>query len=134
VARDTHPQACLAAYAAECAGRTGHYWEMYDALFELFPMLAALGAQPTLKQIGDLARRIGVPIVDFHMCLKDKTVREDVVQSVMDGRALGIQGTPAVFANGVALPLGAGATIYLEWLIRDHLRTQGQTLGPPVTY
>jgi protein-disulfide isomerase/uncharacterized membrane protein len=134
VARDAHPQACIAAYAAECAARAGHYWEMYDAMFELFPMLAALGAQPTLKQIGDLARRIGLPIVDFHMCLKDETVRQDVVRSVMDGRALGIQGTPTVFANGVPLPPGTGAIIYLEWLIRDHLRKQGQPLGSPVTY
>src|SRR5205085_2217337 len=34
VSHSLHPDACLAACAAECAAQQGHFWEYHDALFE----------------------------------------------------------------------------------------------------
>ena len=75
-----HPQAALAAEAAEAAGAQGRFWEIHDALYENQPALS-----PEL--IGALARRL-----DLDM--------ERVKLDFMGGVRSGVGGTPTFFING----------------------------------
>ncbi len=132
--RDSHPEACMAAYAVDCAGRHGKYWEMYDVLFEMFPAMRLERKRPTLEDIREAAHELGLPATEFYYCLEDEEIKAAVTQSVLDGRAAGVSGTPAVFANGIAIPGGGNAPVFLEWLIRARLEEQGQELDDPLLY
>ncbi len=134
ISRDMHPDACMAAFAAECAGRHDRFWEMYDALFELYPRAAQEGRRPTLEEIRGIAADLGLPASEFFYCMEEDDIHRAVTQDVADGQAAGVSGTPALFVNGVLLPGGANAPLYLEILIRDHLAAQGVDLPPPLTY
>ena len=134
VSRNLHPDACMAAYALECAGRFDKYWEMYDSLFPLFAKANAERARPSLENIREIAHILEIPASEFYYCLEDEAIRQQVVQSVEDGRAAGVTATPAVFVNGVLIDKGGGAPTYLERLVRDHLARQGATLPEPLTY
>ncbi len=134
LSRDMHPDACMAAYAVECAAQHGKYWEMYDALWELFPAKAARGDRPSIEDIREVAHDLELPPTDFYYCLENEEIKQTVQESVLHGRSVGVSGTPAVFANGVLLPGGASSPVYLEWLIRSRLEKQGQELGDPITY
>jgi protein-disulfide isomerase/uncharacterized membrane protein len=129
-----HPDACMASTAAECAGRHGSFWEMYNGLFTLFTSLSQQRDRPQPEDFRALAQELEVPTEDFYYCLEDEAVRKRIVQCVESGRESGVEGTPALFANGKLLPGGAGATTYLELLIRDHLAQSGADLEPPLLY
>ncbi len=129
-----HPDACLASYAAECAGRHGRFWEMYNGLFTMFTTLSQQRARPQPEDFRALAHELEVPAEDFYYCLEEAAVRERIVASVLSGRESGVSGTPALYVNGKLLPGGAGATTYLELLIRDLLAEQGAELEPPLLY
>ena len=128
-----HPDACLAAYAEDCAGREGQFWPMYNALFTTFETRSR-GDRVEIDRIRELAHELGLPASDFYDCLHDDSVRAGVAAQVEEGRAAGVRGTPAVFVNGIMLGGGAAAAQRLELIIRDHLREQGVELDAPITY
>ena len=128
-----HPDACEAAYAAECAGREGQFWPMYNGLFTLFESKGPREGVE-IEEIRELAHGMKLPATDFFYCLQDDAVRQGVIAQVEEGRAAGVRGTPAVFVNGILLGGGAAAAQRLELIIRDHLREQGVELDAPVTY
>ena len=83
---EIHPQALMAAEAAECADQQGKFWEVHDALFLVDQRLdeASLMAQARAANL-DLAR--------FSSCVKGPgaaKVREDLAAA----RALGLSVTP----------------------------------------
>lgn len=132
VKRNMHPEACMAAYALECAGRYGKYWEMYDSLFTVFAKAASEHTRPTVQNMREIAHFLDIPATEFYYCLEEEAVRDGVVQSVEDGRAAGVRGTPAVFVNGVLIDKGGGSAAYLERLLRDHLEAEGKPLPAPL--
>lgn len=132
--RDSHPDACMAAYAVDCAGRHDKYWEMYDILFEMFPEMRLDGKRPTVQNMREAAHELGLPATEFYYCLEDEEIKAAVIASVMVGRAVGVNGTPAVFTNGIQIPGGGNAPVFVEWLIRAQLQKQGQQLDEPVLY
>lgn len=88
-----HPQAALAAEAAEAAGAQGRFWEMHDALYENQPALS-----PEL--IGALARRLDLDMERFENDLASGRFRERVKRDFMGGVRSGVGGTPTFFING----------------------------------
>jgi Na+/H+ antiporter NhaA len=91
--RDVHPEAELAAEAAEAAARQGAFWEMHDRLFdhqdELSPRdlighAAALGLD-TERFAADLRKHVGMAHVN---------------QDVDSADLSGVSGTPTFFING----------------------------------
>ena len=80
-----HPEAVMAATAAECAGEQGQFWLMHDALFSNQPNLS----RPSLLQ---RAARLALDESSFEACLdrESRRVRDDVAE----GTALKITGTP----------------------------------------
>ena len=99
--RSIHPQAQKAAEASICAGDQDRFWEYHDALWTD----ENLGLE-TLEQH---ARLIGLDTEAFAECLNSGRHYQQVQNDFATARDLGLDGTPAVFANGRylggALPL-----------------------------
>jgi protein-disulfide isomerase len=88
-----HPDACLAAAAAECAGRQGRFWEYHDLLFE---HQKALDRDSLFRY----ARDLDLDIPEFRSCLDDPATMARIAEDVSAGARLGIESTPTIFING----------------------------------
>jgi protein-disulfide isomerase len=93
VPRPLHPDACLAAMAAECARRQNRFWEYHDRLF---------ANQHTLDRdsLFRYARELGLDIATFRTCLDDPATRSRITDDVRAGIAAGLESTPTLFING----------------------------------
>jgi protein-disulfide isomerase len=81
-----HSHAEDAAQAAECAGRQGHFWEMYDQLFH----------SQTHLEIPDLKKRatqLQLNEAQFSACLSDRR-SESIARDLNIAAGLGVVGTP----------------------------------------
>ena len=78
-----HPNALNAAIAAECAGRSGRFWEMHDALFKR----QALQHSALIAQ----ADALGIPSI---MTCMEGSVGETVRADTSEARTFGVRGTP----------------------------------------
>ncbi len=91
---DVHPDAELAAEAAEAAGAQGAFWEMHDRLYAHQDQLDAVGLYAHAAALGlDLERFSR----DLGTGAHSARVRADVVGA----HASGAEGTPTFFVNGV---------------------------------
>ena len=88
-----HPQACLAAIAAECAFDQGRFWEYHDLLFDNQQQLGR-------EFLIGYASRLGLDTTRFATCLSSDAARERVQRDAEDGAQLGIDSTPTLFING----------------------------------
>jgi Na+/H+ antiporter NhaA len=90
---DVHPQAQLAAEAAEAAGAQGAFWEMHDLL---------LARQDALR-LPDLVRyagELGLDVERFMDALRDRAGAMQVADDVDSADLSGVAGTPTFFVNG----------------------------------
>ena len=90
---DVHPQAQLAAEAAEAAAVQGSFWEMHDLL---------LDHQDKLK-ITDLLRyaeQLGLDAEKFHDDLIEHRYADRIAGDVDSADQSGVSGTPTFFING----------------------------------
>ncbi|MFN0062437.1 MAG: DsbA family protein [Myxococcaceae bacterium] len=94
--RRIHPNAAKAAEAALCANEQGKFWEYHDVLFANQKALD----MASLKQH---ATTVGLEAGAFGGCLDSGKFAKQVETDEKEGAALGVQGTPAFFVNGVAL-------------------------------
>jgi protein-disulfide isomerase len=98
---DFHPNAQMAAQAAEAAGVQGKYWEMHDLLFTKQSDWSTSGA---VKDVfAQYAESLGLNMDQFKKDIDSDAVKNKVAQDVNDGKALGITGTPTFFLDGVKL-------------------------------
>ncbi len=88
-----HPQACLAAYAGECALKQGHFWEYADRLFDRQPDLGR-------AQLIDTAATLGLDSAAFEQCLDDPATAAAIEADVSLGAKAKIRGTPMVLIDG----------------------------------
>lgn len=94
----THPQAPLAAAAAECAGDQGKFWEMHDQLYQTMDSWAVTDAEPALIQV---AEAVGLDAQAFTACLDGRPALERVMSDLFDSFDVG-RDTPAfvIIYNG----------------------------------
>ena len=90
---EMHPNAQLAAEAAEAAAVQGKFWEMHDALYE---HQSELG--PDLLR--RLAKRFQLDAQRFEDDLASGRFRAHVKHDFMSGVRSGVAGTPTFFING----------------------------------
>jgi protein-disulfide isomerase len=88
-----HPNAMLAAEAAEAAGAQGKFWEMHDMLYTHQQRLDA----PALLQY---AAKLGLDLRRFRHELQAHTHAPRVRRDFLDGVRSGVNGTPSFFING----------------------------------
>ena len=88
-----HPQACLAAVAAECAADQGRFWEYHNLLFD---------NQQHLERdyLLAYASRLGLDTSRFAACLGSEAAAARVEHDANGGAQLGIDSTPTLFING----------------------------------
>ncbi len=109
-----HDRARPAAAAAVCAQEQGKFWPMHDALFA---HQRALGDADILGYATSIA---GLDVDAFKACLATSRPGAVIDADVAAGEALGVNGTPAFFINGVEL---SGAQPFPRWkaIIDDEL-------------
>jgi protein-disulfide isomerase/uncharacterized membrane protein len=88
-----HPQACLAAVAAECAAEQGQFWQYHNILFDNQQRLDR-------QSLITYATRLGLDGPRFSACLDSPEALARVQLDVTKGVALGIDSTPTLFLNG----------------------------------
>ena len=90
---DVHPNAQLAAEAAEAAALQGRYWEMHDIL---------MGHQGDLrlKDLLAYAEQIGLDADTFRRDLRARAGAERVADDVESADLSSVSGTPTFFVNG----------------------------------
>jgi len=90
---DVHPNAQLAAEAAEAAGAQGKFWEMHDLLFE---HQDALKPMDLVGYAGDL----GLDVDRFTDELRRRVYAARVAEDIDTADQSGVTGTPTFFVNG----------------------------------
>ncbi|MFJ5842970.1 Na+/H+ antiporter NhaA [Streptomyces shenzhenensis] len=90
---DVHPDAQLAAEAAEAAALQGRYWELHDVLIS---HQGDLG----VKDLLDHAERTGLDMAAFRRDLRARSGAERVAEDVETADLSGVSGTPTFFVNG----------------------------------
>lgn len=116
-----HPNAELAARAAEAAGRQGKFWEMHDLLFE---------KQDEWSRVADIG-----PMFDSYAVLLNISVEQfkkdwlsDEIKNFVRAQKnhsirLGLQGTPSFFINGEQIENPSSAEAFMA-LINNALAGQ----------
>jgi protein-disulfide isomerase len=90
---EIHPNAELAAEAAEAAAAQGKFWEMHDMLYEHQDELG-----PDL--VRTLAKRLGLDPSRLEEDLISRRFRDHVKRDFMGGVRSGVNGTPTFFVDG----------------------------------
>ncbi len=109
-----HASAVPAAKAARCADAQGKFWAMHDQLFEHQRAL-------TPTDLTEHAKAVGLDAAKFAACMEDK---DDALQKAIDadmeaGKAVGVEGTPAFFVNGVMVSGAQPAEAFEEIIDRE---------------
>jgi Na+/H+ antiporter NhaA len=90
---DVHPNAQLAAEAAEAAGRQGAFWKMHDALLDHQDALRP-------KDLSAYANQLGLDLDRFREDLATHAGAVRVAEDVDSADLTGVSGTPTFFVNG----------------------------------
>jgi Na+/H+ antiporter NhaA len=90
---DVHPNAQLAAEAAEAAATQGAFWEMHDLLFQ---HQEALGPSDLIRY----AEQLGLDAERFSEDLRQRTGAPQIAEDVDSADISGVSGTPTFFING----------------------------------
>ena len=102
-----HPQAELAAEAAEAAGAQGKFWQMHDWIYEHQQTMAP-------EDLVAAAAHLRLDVKRFEADLaahrNEKTIRDDFMSGVRSG----VNGTPTFFINGARHDGGYGFEELLE--------------------
>lgn len=109
-----HQFAAKAAEASLCANEQGKFWALHDAMFDDQTKLAV----SDLKQT---ARRLGMDGKKFDACLDTGRYAEQVQNDQKEGQRYGVNGTPALFVNGLPIDGGAVPFNVLEAAIQKEL-------------
>jgi len=89
-----HPNAQLAAEAAEAAAAQGKFWEMHDRIFEHTGPLHR-------QQLALFAQELDLDMERFERDLDEHVYADRVREDFLSGVRSGANGTPAFFLNGV---------------------------------
>jgi protein-disulfide isomerase len=110
---EAHPQAFVAAIAAEAAGLQNAYWPMHDLIFEKQSQLVKLPFELFAKTLGLDAGKL---VKD----LEDPELSARVEADFASGLRSGVNGTPSFFINGRRYD-GSWEEEYLLAELKKHL-------------
>ncbi len=105
-----HRNACLAAFASECAASQDAFWPYHDLLFDNQRDLS----RDNLIRFAD---EVGLDRDTFVKCLESDAARDAVARDIAEAARLQVQSTPTLFINKRTL-VGAPNEQRLELAIR----------------
>lgn len=98
-----HPNAMPAALAAEAAGAQGKFWEYHDLLYAKQDEWA--GATDPTEKFVSYAKSLKLDTDTFKKDLKSKNFERQINDQEDEGIKVGVNGTPAIFLNGVMISI-----------------------------
>lgn len=93
-----HPNAPIAAEAAEAAATQGKFWEMHNKLYDTQNVWAGLPSP--LDTFVGYASQLGLDTAKFKADVQNNANAKVIAQDQADGTALQLQGTPTFFVGG----------------------------------
>ena len=99
--REVHPQAELAAEAAEAAGAQGQFWAMHDKLFEHQRHLDE-------SHLVGYARELGLDLLRFENELRDHVYLQRVQEQIAVAEQLRVRSTPTFYVNDQLVDVSMG--------------------------
>ncbi|MBC8074235.1 MAG: thioredoxin domain-containing protein, partial [Deltaproteobacteria bacterium] len=108
-----HPNAMIAARAAEAAGKQGKFWEMHDKLYANPKALAQ-------RDLEGYAKELKLDVSAFRRDMDAKDVQDRIGAHVAQAKQLGASGTPSFFVNGRVL-VGAQPLESFKALVDEEL-------------
>lgn len=94
----THPNAEIAALAAEAAGLQGKFWEMHDMLFE--NQQSWSNSRDPESIFSGYANDLELDVEKFTSDLGNSDLKDKVTNDYQGGIGIGINSTPTFFLNG----------------------------------
>ena len=98
-----HPNAMIAAQAAEAAGKQGKFWEMYHLIFPGQTSWADLSRDKAIEVFKGYATTIGLNMTQYSTDFDSTEVKAKIEADRAEGDKLGINSTPTFFVNGKAV-------------------------------
>lgn len=97
-----HDKAYDAAVAAEAAGLQGKFWDMQNLLFQ---NQQAWTSAPSYKQMWKgYAEKIGIDVAKWEADMLGMAAKRRVDDDLVRGKAIGVNSTPTLYINGMAVP------------------------------
>ena len=116
-----HNHALDAAKAGRCAAEQGKFWPYHDAMF-------ADQSKLSPEDLKTLAKTLGLDTNKFNTCFDQAKYEAGVRADMNQGKALGIDGTPAFFINGRML-VGAQPVESFDQMIDEELSDKDSGAG-----
>ena len=95
-----HPNAQVAAQAAEAAGLQGKFWEMYSALFTKQSDWSGLTAEEFLAWLSTEAETLGLDVEQFSKDTVSEALQQKIQGELDYANSIGLGSTPTVLVNG----------------------------------
>lgn len=99
-----HPNARVAAAAAEAAGIQGKYWEMHDTLFESQSDWESQNATRRTELFKSYAQTLGLDVAKFEADIASDGVNQKISFDQALAKKVGASSTPSFFIDGEELP------------------------------
>jgi len=95
-----HPNAQVAAQAAEAAGLQGKFWEMYSALFTKQSEWSGLTSEEFLAWLSTEATTLGLDEEKFSQDVVSDDIQKKIQGEIDYANSIGLGSTPTVLING----------------------------------
>lgn len=124
-----HPNARVAAAAAEAAGLQGKYWEMHGKLYENQSSWQNLSTNERTAFLTNYAKELGLNTETFATDFASKSVNAKISFDQALARKDKVSSTPSFYINGKAIDQSTwGDKTKLEAAITDALKANGIAL------
>lgn len=101
-----HPNAMIAAEAAEAAGAQGKFFEMHDLLYENQKDWSE-SKDPLKEHFLGYAKELNLDTAKFEKEVKENKYKNRIEKDKNDGNAVGVSATPTFYINGIEKVGGA---------------------------
>jgi protein-disulfide isomerase len=95
-----HPNAMLAALAAQAAASFNQFWAYHDLLFASQSEWSDLPADQAQQKFLDYAEKLQIDKTEFSKRIDSSEAHQQITDDISDGTKAGLEATPTFFVNG----------------------------------